>query len=349
MNTRISDAAAKFDAALEHIGGCSDSACLIVKPQGMHTNGGCKCMDEKLKAQRMAYAANQLRAALPLLRDIGNPVSGDALAKLVASWRACADKHEANALEADSIGDMTATVQDLETKCEVFRQVAGELEAALAASQPVEQPMRSDLSGYVVAAAQVRRGYDVECTYCGKFCDAGPGPCQPVGQEPVAFMVRWKPEGGFGLEWPKNMQYFRDRADEYEIVPLHREVPPAQAVAPSQSSGGGEVVEYACTNCDRKDAEIICPTCAGIAWDNGRLHEFNEIRELSTSLGEGPLDHLLPDDWHDKPLLRFQGAYDDGDPSVGMPGSCGNVLAADQEGTVLGDYLAARAAKEGVQ
>lgn len=39
--------------------------------------------------------------------------------------------------------------------------------------------------------------------------------------EPVAFMVRWKAAGGYGLEWPKDMQYFRDRADEYEIVPLH--------------------------------------------------------------------------------------------------------------------------------
>ncbi len=59
---------------------------------------------------------------------------------------------------------------------------------------------------------------------------------QPVG-EPVAFMVRWKTEGGFGLEWPKNMQYFRDRADEYEIVPLQRAAPPAQALdlGPSQS------------------------------------------------------------------------------------------------------------------
>ncbi|WP_447900700.1 hypothetical protein [Stenotrophomonas sepilia] len=59
---------------------------------------------------------------------------------------------------------------------------------------------------------------------------------QPVG-EPVAFMVRWKTEGGFGLEWPKNMQYFHDRADEYEIVPLQRAAPPAQALdlGPSQS------------------------------------------------------------------------------------------------------------------
>jgi hypothetical protein len=110
---------------------------------------------------------------------------------------------------------------------------------------------------------------------------------------------------------------------------------------------GQEAAAHACTNCDRTDSQFICQTCAGSAWDNGRLHEFNETRELTTSLGEGALDHLLPDAWHQKPLLRFQGAYDEGDPSVGMPGSCGNVLAADQTGTVLGDYLAARAPKDG--
>jgi hypothetical protein len=111
----------------------------------------------------------------------------------------------------------------------------------------------------------------------------------------------------------------------------------------------GEPVGYACTNCDRTDEVAICPTCAGMAWDNGRLHEFHEVRELSTSLGEGVLDHLLPDEWHEKPLLRFQGAFDEGDRSVGIGERCGNVLAADQSGTVLGDYLAARTAKEGGQ
>ncbi|WP_423176287.1 MULTISPECIES: hypothetical protein [unclassified Stenotrophomonas maltophilia group] len=48
------------------------------------------------------------------------------------------------------------------------------------ARQPVGEPVVSDLSGYAVAASQVRRGYDVECDRCGKFCDEGPGPCQPA-------------------------------------------------------------------------------------------------------------------------------------------------------------------------
>lgn len=117
-----------------------------------------------------------------------------------------------------------------------------------------------------------------------------------------------------------------------------------QALAAPQPAGEpvGEPVEHDCTNCDRKHAEVICPTCAGIAWDNGRLHEFHEVRELSTSLGEGVLDHLLPDEWHEKPLLRFQGAYDEGDDSVGISPRSANVLAEDKTGTVLGDYLAAR-------
>lgn len=51
---------------------------------------------------------------------------------------------------------------------------------ALAARQPIGAPVVSDLSGYAVAASQVRRGYDVECDRCGKFCDEGPGPCQPA-------------------------------------------------------------------------------------------------------------------------------------------------------------------------
>lgn len=125
----------------------------------------------------------------------------------------------------------------------------------------------------------------------------------------------------------------------------------------SQPSPGGQdahemadaLVGYACTNCDRTDEVVICQTCAGMAWDNGRLHEFHEVRELSTSLGEGVLDHLLPDEWHEKPLLRFQGAYDEGDDSVGISPRSANVLADDQTGTVLGDYLATRAAKAGGQ
>lgn len=31
---------------LRELGGCSDGNCCIVRPQGMHTNGGCHCVNE---------------------------------------------------------------------------------------------------------------------------------------------------------------------------------------------------------------------------------------------------------------------------------------------------------------
>lgn len=94
-----------------------------------------------------------------------SPGGQDALAvieELAELNRACA------ALDPDYKGPSDAAVQAAIS--------------ALAARQPVGKLMRSDLTGYAVAASQVRRGYDVECNRCGKFCDEGPGPCQLVGK-----------------------------------------------------------------------------------------------------------------------------------------------------------------------
>lgn len=53
------------DAELRHkIGGCSDGGCIIEKPQGMHTNGGCKCNRNPLKMAHFAYAHMELVKAI---------------------------------------------------------------------------------------------------------------------------------------------------------------------------------------------------------------------------------------------------------------------------------------------
>ncbi len=190
--------------------------------------------------------------------------------------------------------------------------------------------------------------WNMEVAYAAGWQAALSAQPSPDGQDVLAALV----EAG------EDMRAASEECDNGEglahVVPFHQwneflsKLDDAeQALAARQPVG--EPVEHACTNCDRMHEEVICPACAGIAWDNGRLHEFHEIRELCTSLGEGPLDHLLPNEWHEKPLLRFQGAYDEGDRSVGIGERSGNVLAADQSGTVLGDYLAARVAKEGGQ
>ena len=41
---------------LQEIGGCSDGYCIIYRPRGMHTNGGCRCNTEKYKMTKVVFA-----------------------------------------------------------------------------------------------------------------------------------------------------------------------------------------------------------------------------------------------------------------------------------------------------
>lgn len=58
------DEITRLREALNDIGGCGDGNCLIVKPTGMHTNGGCRCYRDPIKMQRTIYAYRKLVAAL---------------------------------------------------------------------------------------------------------------------------------------------------------------------------------------------------------------------------------------------------------------------------------------------
>lgn len=61
----LPEALAAFDATMTEIGSCGDGGCLVKKPVGMHTNGGCKCLrNDHFKAQRIAMAAWRLRNAV---------------------------------------------------------------------------------------------------------------------------------------------------------------------------------------------------------------------------------------------------------------------------------------------
>jgi hypothetical protein len=65
----IRSALSERQTYLETIGGCTDGYCIIIKPTGAHTNGGCKCWSDKYKMQRFAYAdnkfADEIRTLLP--------------------------------------------------------------------------------------------------------------------------------------------------------------------------------------------------------------------------------------------------------------------------------------------
>ena len=61
----IGAALADLDFSLSEMGGCSDGNCIVVKPKGMHTNGGCRCLrHDHIRTQRFAYAHNRFVTAV---------------------------------------------------------------------------------------------------------------------------------------------------------------------------------------------------------------------------------------------------------------------------------------------
>jgi hypothetical protein len=70
---QLREAATFYDHVMTSIGGCMDGGCVIVKPKGMVTNGGCRCMDDRLKARRVSGAANHLRNAVRVLLSAAPP------------------------------------------------------------------------------------------------------------------------------------------------------------------------------------------------------------------------------------------------------------------------------------
>ncbi len=44
--------------------GCGDGSCVYVKPTGMHTNGGCQCLDKAIGQRQVAVFIRALVRAL---------------------------------------------------------------------------------------------------------------------------------------------------------------------------------------------------------------------------------------------------------------------------------------------
>lgn len=51
------------------IEGCLDGNCIIRKPKGMHTNGGCRCMTNFTRSQ-LTLLGSRLRAANDMYRSL---------------------------------------------------------------------------------------------------------------------------------------------------------------------------------------------------------------------------------------------------------------------------------------
>lgn len=83
--------------AMSSQSGCMDGGCLVKRPKGMHTNGGCKCHRDQIVSQRMMYAGERLEI------DPSHPIDGieardETIRQLEAQMRALLGKMDGYAL-----------------------------------------------------------------------------------------------------------------------------------------------------------------------------------------------------------------------------------------------------------
>lgn len=60
----ITKALARYEDLMSSVSSCTDGGCLIRRPKGLHTNGGCKCHRNAMKTARAIYAGNELAETL---------------------------------------------------------------------------------------------------------------------------------------------------------------------------------------------------------------------------------------------------------------------------------------------
>jgi len=114
----------RFDLQMAMIGGCTDGACVIVKPRGMHTNGGCTCMRDPLKFQRLAVAAQQLRAEVATSQPHHLRAGAEMIgAGNAVAWYVFADTEHWVTMDADEADE------NREDGCQVRPLVFGEMHA----------------------------------------------------------------------------------------------------------------------------------------------------------------------------------------------------------------------------
>lgn len=64
MLEKVAAALAEYQRAADFVGGCGDGGCVVKRPVGMHTNGGCRCSTDRMKAQRMMAAGSRLSRSI---------------------------------------------------------------------------------------------------------------------------------------------------------------------------------------------------------------------------------------------------------------------------------------------
>ncbi|VWD20227.1 hypothetical protein [Burkholderia contaminans] len=110
MNKTLADAIARYDETMSHVTGCSDGGCVIRRPVGMHTNGGCRCPRDSMKMHRAMHAANELRRALDEVLAT-QPPEARASAGVIAAARAVIEADRAQTLTTEHVNALDNAIK----------------------------------------------------------------------------------------------------------------------------------------------------------------------------------------------------------------------------------------------
>ncbi|MBH1688944.1 hypothetical protein I5U86_00565 [Stenotrophomonas maltophilia] len=131
---------------------------------------------------------------------------GDALATLIDQWMARADRHEASALEADSIGGMQMAVAVHEARAAELNAAVHSLKEALAARQPVGEPVAYTSEAQLNAVRVSGDGIMSQRNAKWRIPLYAAPPAQAVSQDWHHIANEWADAATNGVQWLRNIR-----------------------------------------------------------------------------------------------------------------------------------------------
>ena len=112
------DLVKRYRALQDHIGGCHDGYCVIKKPSGMHTNGGCNCLMD-LKLHKASRVGQLLRCAQQMADRIEalEAENRELALKLLAAHAQAAGAHEAQLAAEAKLEQALRTLEEYACSC----------------------------------------------------------------------------------------------------------------------------------------------------------------------------------------------------------------------------------------
>jgi len=258
--------------ALDCADGGDDYACGRPMIEALTTLGIMEKTGRGLWSTNVQIARSVVDALAATGKQQVGEVQGDALTALVAKWRAQAATHEVNGLEADSIGLTTAAMRN-DARAHVLEEAANELQAALAARQPVRI--------YGCCAQPEGELHTTQCPNMRHLAARQPG-----AQVPRAWLIHWSHiplESTEVTTSASRVDAVNALTDPPRIEPLYA-APPAQGIDLGVTEEECEWIDYAIAHM-RDDSEPEDLTCADAL--EQLLRRIDGPRDAAPGVGNG--------------------------------------------------------------